>query len=296
MGKIDPSTLNLKTYDVRQLITDFSGNFPNIDPELHWHQTPEQLHKEFFWYLDQPGNCTINCCHNKIIKYSQQDNFFATEKALWKDDDIKVKLIANRLKYLNKEPYELTTYDMLSGFKKSAIHYGYSGFNPLLAKWFFQRYNVDVCYDPCGGWGHRALGATDIEKYIYNDLSESTAQSVYNMVCFFDMFNIDVRCNDARSYVPKESFDGMFTCPPYYNVEHYECGDFESMADFDSFIDSLFDIYKHTASCRVFGLVIREDLIGKHTDYTERIELHTRKSEHIVSSKRFNEYLFIYKK
>ena len=55
--------------------------------------------------------------------------------------------------------------------------------------------------------------------------------------------NTVTSCNDARSYVPVDDFDSMFTCPPYFNLEKYECGEFKDKADFDSFIDSLFNVF-----------------------------------------------------
>lgn len=55
--------------------------------------------------------------------------------------------------------------------------------------------------------------------------------------------NTVTSCNDARSYVPADDFDSMFTCPPYFNLEKYECGEFKSKADFDSFINSLFNVF-----------------------------------------------------
>jgi hypothetical protein len=53
----------------------------------------------------------------------------------------------------------------------------------------------------------------------------------------------------------------MFTCPPYYNIEEYECDSFESIEKYYEFIDSLFNIFYKCSNCNIFGLVIREDLL-----------------------------------
>lgn len=284
--------------NTKELLNNFEANFPNTDYELSWEPTYEELEQEFFWYLDHPGKCSAYCSHNKIVKAFQQDEFYCVEKELWKHDSVKVQLIENRCKYLNKKPEELTTYDILSGFKKSGIYYGYSGFNPLLAKWFFKEFNTQICYDPCGGWGHRMLGATEIKKYIYNDLSVPVCKNVLDIKNTFDFYNCEINCNDARVFIPTDEFDTMFTCPPYFNLEMYACGEFSCQKEFDEFLDSLFDKFQQKESCRVFGMVMREDLLGKHNDCTQKIKLTQHKAQHLLKSrsKKFDEYLYIYKK
>lgn len=284
--------------NTKELLKDFEKNFPLIDPDLDLNPSYESLEKEFFWYLDHKGKLSTYCANNAIIKAFQQDMFYIVEKELWKNEKIKIQLIENRCKYLCKNPEELTTYDILSGFKKSGIYYGYSGFNPLLAKWFFEQYKTKICYDPCGGWGHRMLGSTEIDKYIYNDLSKTVAENVLDIKNTFDFFNVEVHSNDARTFIPDDDFDTMFTCPPYFNLELYECGEFKDIDDYNDFIDCLFDTFNKKESCKIFGLVIREDLIGKHTDYAEKITLKQHKASHLMKNKKkkFEEYLYIYKK
>lgn len=89
----------------------------------------------------------VYCNNNSIIKYFQQNIFFSKERELWKDNIIRNKLIGNRMKFLNKKEFELTANDIISGFKRSGIYYGYSHFNPLLFKWFIRQYDIKTCYD-----------------------------------------------------------------------------------------------------------------------------------------------------
>jgi hypothetical protein len=235
--------------------------------------------------------------NNYIIKYFQQDTFFRKEKELWKNDEkIRDRLILNRMKYLNKKEDELTVDELLTGFKKSGIHYGYSHFNPLWFKWFLQKYNIKTCYDPCGGWGHRLLGALNIEKYIYNDLSKSTKENVDRIIDYFGIKNTKTFNEDARKFIPDDDFEAMFTCPPYFNVEEYECGKFDDRKQFDDFMDSLFDVFMKKENCWIFGVVIREDLMI-FDDYFEKILLNERNEKYLNNSKNNdNEYLFIFKK
>lgn len=265
-----------------------------MNDELIYRVSRDELMKEFFFFLDTSGNLSLRCNHNKIIKYFQQDTFYAVEKELWKDPTIRQKLIENRCKYLNKTEDELTPYDLLSGFKKSSIYYGYSGFNPRLAKWFYKKYNVNTCYDPCGGWGHRMLGSTDLDLYIYNDLSLSTYENVNYIKEYFDMFNVVTYNKDCRTFIPTEDFEAIFTCPPYYNVEVYECGAYKSFDEYKELIDSIYNLYVNS-SCRVMGLVLREDLLCGHDDYTEKILLKNAGS-HLNRNYNNQEYLYIWEK
>lgn len=254
------------------------------------------LNKEYKNILKAKGSLSKHCHQNNIIKYFQQDVFYKIEKELWYDDNIRQKLIINRQQYLNK--FNLTPYDILQGFKRSGIYYGYSHFNPLWIKWFIQEYNIKTCYDPCGGWGHRLLGANDLELYIYNDLSTSTYNNVNRIIDYFKIRNTITYNNDASTFIPKESFESMFTCPPYYNVEEYECGGFNSIEDYNSFIDSLFNVFYITNSCKIFGIVIREDLLDeKYKKICKyRFDLNINIAHHLNSKKQKNEYLYIFKK
>lgn len=279
-------------------------SFPNVDPDLHWNLTQEELYDEFFWYLDHPtGELTLRCNKNKIIKFFQQDTFYKHEKELWQNPEIRQKILLNRLKYLDKTPEELTTYDILSGFKKSAIYYGYSGFNPQLCKWVYAwiEENVSIkmddmiVYDPCGGWGHRMLGSTEVKRYIYNDLSKPTFDGVQAIKDYFEFFNAELHNEDCMTWSPEE-YNVMFTCPPYFNVESYPCGDFVSRSEFDMFINRLFEIFE-SGPARVFAMVLREDLIDEEIyKPNHKFLLSKNRAIHLTngSTSEYEEYLYIF--
>lgn len=259
-----------------------------------------QLFSEFKYYQNSIGKISSPNNKNYIVKYFQQDEFFKTEKILFQNKDIRDKLINNRMKYLNKNYDQLTVEDILYGFKRSGLYYGYSHFNPLTFKWFINNYNCKICFDPCGGWGHRLLGSNNLDLYIYNDLSTSIYNNVNNIINFFNIRNIKTYNKDAYDFIPEENYDSMFTCPPYYNLEHYECGDFETYDDFLLLIDCLFYAFYYKESCKYFGLVIREDLLDN--DYkslaSEIYLIKNKASKHIVKSINHNnnEYLYVFDK
>lgn len=259
-----------------------------------------KLFSEFKYYQNSIGKISSPNNKNYIVKYFQQDEFFKTEKILFQNKDIRDKLINNRMKYLNKNYDQLTVEDILYGFKRSGLYYGYSHFNPLTFKWFINNYNCKICFDPCGGWGHRLLGSNNLDLYIYNDLSTSIYNNVNNIINFFNIRNVKTYNKDAYDFIPEENYDSMFTCPPYYNLEHYECGDFETYDDFLLLIDCLFYAFYYKESCKYFGLVIREDLLDN--DYkslaSEIYLIKNKASKHIVKSINHhnNEYLYVFDK
>lgn len=259
-----------------------------------------KLFSEFKYYQNSIGKISSPNNKNYIVKYFQQDEFFKTEKILFQNKDIRDKLINNRMKYLNKNYDQLTVEDILYGFKRSGLYYGYSHFNPLTFKWFINNYNCKICFDPCGGWGHRLLGSNNLDLYIYNDLSTSIYNNVNNIIDFFNIRNVKTYNKDAYDFIPEENYDSMFTCPPYYNLEHYECGDFETYDDFLLLIDCLFYAFYYKESCKYFGLVIREDLLDN--DYkslaSEIYLIKNKASKHIVKSINHhnNEYLYVFDK
>lgn len=253
----------------------------------------------FFKKADCTNRISHIFSHNYLIKYFQQDVFYKNEQQLWLEnkDDIRSRLIENRKKYLHKEEDELSSLELLEGFKLSGLYYGYSHFNPLWFKYFLQHYNIQTCYDPCGGWGHRLLGAMNIKQYIYNDLSLGTKTNVDRMIQYLKLTNTTTYNNNARVFIPEEKFEAMFTCPPYFNVEQYECDGFVDRQNFDDFINALFNVFHKKSTCKIFGIIIREDLLDKHQDYVDKILLSNNRSAHLTNSYNKNkEYMYIYRK
>lgn len=219
----------------------------------------DELRAEFEYYKEPCFELqeTVST-RNKIIKQFQENTFYKAEKEMYHNDPIiRRKVIQNRTKYLKKPETWLTPSDIMSGFKKSGIYYGYSHFNPKWTSWFINKENIGTVYDPCGGWGHHMLGMQQCSKIIYNDLSTSVCKGVEDIKNYFGMDYIEIHNEDARTYIP-EDVDAFFMCPPYYNLEKYECGDFASLIEYKQFLNDIFEIWDAN-SAKVFGLIIRED-------------------------------------
>lgn len=255
-----------------------------MNNELILQYTHDELLNEFLSFQSSPGNLNMYSTHNKIVNYFQQEYMFRNERMLWEDKNIRNKLIENRKKYLGENTY-LSPSILLNGFKISGIYHGYSGFNPLLLKWFCQNYDLinKSLYDPCGGWGHRILGSGLLKQYIYNDISPTIYRGVYNIVKYFDIPNAVLYNNDCIQWTPQEEFDAIFTCPPYYNIEQYESPGFSTKEEFNNFLNRIIDI-----PCGVKGIVMKESLMKEslmnRTDYKEKITLNKYKS-HLCKSK-----------
>jgi hypothetical protein len=194
--------------------------------------TKEIIQTEFRNISDLDGDFTRNPNQNRIIK-KFQPHFYRKERELWNNPRIREKLVENREKYKFKPKEELTNQELLAGFKISGAHIGYSFFSPLWIKAFIEKYNVKSIYDPCMGWGHRLLGACDI-TYIGNDICPETYQGNKNISEYFQMENKTLYNHPAEEFIPEESYDAVFTCPPYFDTEIYE-GEGTSSSKYSSY-------------------------------------------------------------
>ena len=61
-------------------------------------------------------------------------------------------------------------------------------------------------------------------NYVYNDLSHSTVEGARQINKFLGT-NYNIIEGDARDFIIPFKCDGVFMCPPYYNLEHYEYND-----------------------------------------------------------------------
>lgn len=235
---------------------------------------------------------------NRII-HTFQPHFFHAELELWQDKDIREKLLANRQKYLNKT--EFSDREILRGFKISGIHIGYSHFSPLWFRKFIDDNNITSVYDPCGGWGHRMVGAylSGIE-YIYNDLWDKTYKGCVGIKKFLQ-YNCKMYNRDATEFTPEEDYECVFTCPPYNNIEVYDNTPIE---DYDGFIRNMISASVKPA-VHTIGIVINNvyiDTIIRHIPYTfKHIDTHTLgTSSHISHFNKVNtvksEVLLVFKR
>jgi hypothetical protein len=272
-----------------------------FDKKSVFNISSEVLEKEFEFFknveINGDNELAVGVGHkNYIIKQFQCTEFYKKEMEIFATEpNTRRKLIQNRCKYLNKKEWELTPNDLLTGFKKSGIYYGYSHFNPLWTNWFVHKYGIKTVYDPCGGWGHHMLGMLSCDKIIYNEINKKVAKNVKRIKERFGIDNLEVNVGNAETYVP-EDVEGFFMCPPYFNVEQYESG-FKNIEEYKSFLNNIFSIWRMN-SAKVFGLIIREDFIDLIDEkYAESYEINYEES-HLTkkNKKKFKEKFYIFKK
>lgn len=259
----------------------------------------ETARQEYEMFKTKPGRIDIPPINNKAVLYFQEDNFYHVEKEMFStDSDVRHKLIANREKYLGKSYTDITDAELLRGFKISGIHQSYSHFSPLWTKWFAETYGLTYVADPFGGWGHHMLGVAAADcKYVYNDLSHSTVDCVRQMKDFFGI-NAEIIEGDAREFIIPYACDSVFMCPPYYNTEIYECGEFADRKEFNSMIKVVLDNCAHS-NAKTIGVIVREDfeeLFVSCLGQFVRKEIINVSTGHFNKSGKMHEYFYIWEK
>lgn len=163
---------------------------------------------------------------NEIVLYFQWKEFYKKEIELWNENKmyhglpLQSWIYLNRLKYIHKGAQELTDREILRAFKISGIHIGNSFHSPFYIQQFIKDYDIKSILDPCGGWGHRILGASNI-TYIYNDINPITCNNCKRMCDYFRLDNKYFYNEDSQHLSVKENYDAVFTCPPYFDKEIY---------------------------------------------------------------------------
>lgn len=221
------------------------------------------------WQLIKDGNYGYNSksSWNKLIRTFQFYEFYKHELDMWNKNEpyqglpLRSWIYANRKKYIGKGYGELTQAEILRAFKISGIHIGYSFHSPFYIKQFIKDYNIKSIYDPCGGWGHRMLGAAAANcEYSYNDININTYKGCVNMQKFLG-FSTWMYNNNAADFTPSENYEAVFTCPPYHNVEVYTRFGAENL-NYEAFLD-WWKLVVHKScivkdSCKYFAFVINK--------------------------------------
>lgn len=116
---------------------------------------------------------------------------------------------------------------------------------------FFMPSNGCRVYNPFGG-GVQMGFVTG--SYLYEYLSSEIRQNqcdANNAICQ-DFYNTKWIQSDTAKFTPKQKYDLIFTCPPYYKVEEYldydgnpPDGELNSLPTYEEFRETLFQGYKN---------------------------------------------------
>ena len=218
---IEPQLFALCNYKNCKPLWAYDNNSKNDSIILNFIYPLDQLISEYKEYNIKSGdyNARANSCKN-VLHF--QPHFYSRANDLLSIKSVRDQIINNRETILKKPYYELTQEEILNGLKYANMYNAYSHFSPLWFKAFIQEYNIRTCYDPCGGWGHRLLGAQNLELYVYNDAWDKTYNGINDMINVLGITNTHTYNNDCSTFTPNESYEAIFTCPPYYNLELYD--------------------------------------------------------------------------
>ena len=206
--------------------------------------------REYSWlpYHYIPEEVDVSNMHlswrslSAIVKDAQRKVFYKRELELWNKNPLRngkwgtvqAFLYANRYKYLNKLPHELTDRMLLRAFRISGLHMGYTSFNSSLMRQVIEKYNVKSVYDPCAGWGERMMTCGKLGvSYEGCDINSELFEGYKKLYELIDGFKPVLHNNDSANQLVTGDADAVITCPPYKNIEVYSDNGAENLSDED---------------------------------------------------------------
>jgi hypothetical protein len=177
-----------------------------------------------------------------IVKDAQRKVFYKRELELWNKNPLRngkwgtvqAFLYANRYKYLNKLPHELTDRMLLRAFRISGLYMGYTSFNSALMRQVIDKYSVKSVYDPCAGWGERMMTCGKLGvAYEGCDINSELFEGYKKLYELIDGFKPVLHNNDSANQLVITDADAVITCPPYKGIEVYSDNGAENLSDED---------------------------------------------------------------
>lgn len=175
-----------------------------------------------------------------VVKDAQRKVFYKRELELWNENQLRhgkwgtvqAFLYANRYKYLNKLPNQLTDRMLLRAFRISGLHMGYTSFNSALMRQVIEKYNVKSIYDPCAGWGERMMTCGKLGvSYEGCDINSELFDGYKKLCALIDGFKPVLHNNDSVNQLVTGDADAIITCPPYKDIEVYSENGAENLSD-----------------------------------------------------------------
>lgn len=168
--------------------------------------------------------------------------------SLWKPDATITKFLKE---LINDKSQARETLNSNRSDRRHGVNNGKcSVFNPQLAQMILAAYapmNGKI-YDPFGGGGTRGYIAT---KMGYDYTGVEIREEEYNRVLAqMKEWNLNFKfiLADSVGYRPNESFDFIYTCPPYYDLEVYSDME-EDLSNAPSYMEYLNMLQKVLKNC-----------------------------------------------
>lgn len=244
-----------------------------------------------------------------IVKKVQFDELYKREIDLWNKNPLErvgtlqSNLYYNRLKYINKNPLELSDLEIIRGLNISGKIIAYSHFNNIKFKEFLSKYNIKNVYDPCAGWGERLITCASLGiKYFGIDINENIIEGHKKIIEHYKLIDQITICEDSSKYINVNNFDCTFTCPPYWNTEIYTDKGAENLS-YDEFLIW----WKHiilNSNTKIFAYQINQKykddmnkiLLDLGYTFIEEIILNKKENHFTKNKKREYESIQVFKK
>ena len=244
-----------------------------------------------------------------IVKTAQFEEFYKRELELWNstnicnNDKLQLNLYLNRLKYINKNPIQLSDLEIIRGLNISGKIKSFTTFDNVGMKEFIKKYNICSIFDPCAGWGERLVTCAALNiKYFGIDINKEVIKGHQKIINQYNLINQKTIYEDSSKYINVNNFDCTFTCPPYWNTEIYTNKGAENLS-YDEFLIW----WKHiilNSNTKIFAYQINQKykddmnkiLLDLGYTFIEEIILNKKENHFTKNKKREYESIQVFKK
>ena len=269
---------------------------------LDTHQLPEKLEIDKLTPLKNGSKTIIKIARQFMypVIYEREINMWNQNIFIKNKDYIQPFLFANRLKYINKTPDQLSNLDIIRGLSYSGQIRAYTAFDNSLMKRFIEKYKPQSIFDPCAGWGERLLTAASYNiPYQGQDINKKLKELYQKLIDSYKLKNQSVTIVDSST--TKNKADCLFTCPPYFDTEIYTEHGAENLNhnDFIKWWDTI--IKNSDVNIVAFQInqkykkVLKDIVIQNGYQLVEEMKL-TKQASHLNKSKKEYESLMILRK
>ena len=150
----------------------------------------------------------------------------------------------------------------------------YSNFPEEVSKLCFELY-LHECrkvFDPFAGWGERAAMAEwYFMDYFGVDINPEAIRKAE------EVYGVRNHLGDSRSFKPDFAFDGLVTCPPYWNLERYSSEGLDAIKSWEGFLEEYQRTWENVWSFAEPGAVFCVMVCdwrskGRYYDFTYRTQ------------------------
>ena len=177
--------------------------------------------------------------------------------SIWETEDAKY---SNKiLKHLKEVRGESTREGTLKSFGGAGTRTKYTAttsyFNPKLCKIIYSSYcpqNGSI-FDPFSSVVRPYMAKLLDYQYVGCEIRKDEYDKIQRIVndgTLFSTSSVELLNIDCRTFESEKKFDLVFTCPPYWNLEHYSDnpGDLSDISNYDEFLKEMGAVYAKCSS------------------------------------------------